>query len=161
MIAMDESYLRKQMIEYTHCQIHPSMIFGVCASVIPYSNHNQSTKTTLESGMAKQALGIGNLNHSSRLDANSYQMYYPQRPLVTTKQMRYNRTNQLPIGANPIVAMAVFTGYNQQDSIIINKSAVERGLFRTVRYKCFEAEESIGFYGEDHTVIGKPSIILP
>lgn len=123
------------------------MIFGVCASVIPYSNHNQSTKTTLQSNMAKQALGIGNLNSHARFDSISYEMYYPQKPLVTTRHLKHNRTNQLPIGANPIVAMAVFTGYNQEDSIIINKSAIERGLFRTACFRSFKAEESIGYYG--------------
>lgn len=25
---------------YTHCEIHPCMMFGVCASVIPFANHN-------------------------------------------------------------------------------------------------------------------------
>lgn len=26
---------------YTHCEIHPSMILGVCASIIPFPDHNQ------------------------------------------------------------------------------------------------------------------------
>ncbi len=26
---------------YTHCEIHPSMILGVCASIIPFADHNQ------------------------------------------------------------------------------------------------------------------------
>ncbi len=47
LIAMDPSYLKNNKIEYTHCEIHPSMIFGVCASIIPFSNHNQATKNTL------------------------------------------------------------------------------------------------------------------
>jgi len=25
---------------YTHCEIHPSMILGVCASIIPFPDHN-------------------------------------------------------------------------------------------------------------------------
>ena len=28
---------------YTHCEIHPSMILGVCASIIPFPDHNQVT----------------------------------------------------------------------------------------------------------------------
>lgn len=27
--------------QYTHCEIHPSMILGVCASIIPFPDHNQ------------------------------------------------------------------------------------------------------------------------
>jgi DNA-directed RNA polymerase II subunit RPB2 len=26
---------------YTHCEIHPSMILGICASIIPFPDHNQ------------------------------------------------------------------------------------------------------------------------
>ena len=26
---------------YTHCEIHPSLILGVCASIIPFPDHNQ------------------------------------------------------------------------------------------------------------------------
>lgn len=115
------------------------MILGVCASFIPFSNHNQATKNTLESAMSKQAMGINSLNSSLRMDNSSHQLYYPQKPLVSTKQMKHTSLNVLPAGANPIVAMAVFTGYNQEDSIIVNQSAIERGLFRSVHFRCYEA----------------------
>ncbi len=29
---------------YTHCEIHPAMILGVCASIIPFPDHNQSPR---------------------------------------------------------------------------------------------------------------------
>ena len=89
------------------------MMLGVVASFIPFANHNQSTKTTLEAAMAKQALGLGSTNHQLRMDAINYQLYYHQRPLVQTKTTPYSSVNQLPIGVNPIVAMTTFTGYNQ------------------------------------------------
>lgn len=31
----------KNMNQYTHCEIHPSMILGICASIIPFPDHNQ------------------------------------------------------------------------------------------------------------------------
>jgi len=43
LIAMDMDIMRKgdKVIKrYTHCEIHPCMMFGVCASVIPFANHN-------------------------------------------------------------------------------------------------------------------------
>ena len=56
LIAVDIATLRKgeQLLKrYTHCEIHPSMIFGVCASVIPFANHNQGPRNTLQSAMGK------------------------------------------------------------------------------------------------------------
>lgn len=33
---------------YTHCEIHPAMILGVCASIIPFPDHNQSPRNTYQ-----------------------------------------------------------------------------------------------------------------
>ena len=33
---------------FTHCEIHPSMILGVCASIIPFPDHNQSPRNTYQ-----------------------------------------------------------------------------------------------------------------
>lgn len=44
MIAMnidDLSSRSDYCYTYTHCEIHPSMILGVCASIIPFPDHNQ------------------------------------------------------------------------------------------------------------------------
>lgn len=43
MIAMTLEDLKgekSQIYEYTHCEIHASMILGVCASIIPFPDHN-------------------------------------------------------------------------------------------------------------------------
>jgi DNA-directed RNA polymerase II subunit RPB2 len=43
MIAMHLSDLTSEKakeITFTHCEIHPSMILGVCASIIPFPDHN-------------------------------------------------------------------------------------------------------------------------
>ena len=47
MIAMNLKDLKSEKaknITYTHCEIHPSMILGVCASIIPFPVHNQSPR---------------------------------------------------------------------------------------------------------------------
>lgn len=74
--------------------------------------------------MAKQAMGCGSTNMNLRMDAINYSLFYPQQPLVTTKQMTYVSTKALPIGSNPIVAMSTFSGYSQFDSVTINQSAI-------------------------------------
>ena len=67
LIAMDLEYLKKSHLQYTHCEIHPSMLFGICGSVIPFPNHNQATKNTLQSAMSKQAMGLNALNTQIRM----------------------------------------------------------------------------------------------
>jgi len=62
----------------------------------------------------------------------------------------------MPIGCNPIVAMACFTGYNQEDSIIVNQSAIERGLFRSAFYRTYKTEENVTSFNTSMSKICKP-----
>lgn len=44
-MTLDDLYGEKaNNYTYTHCEIHPSMILGVCASIIPFPDHNQSPR---------------------------------------------------------------------------------------------------------------------
>ena len=133
------------------------MLFGVCGSVIPFPNHNQATKNTLQSAMSKQAMGMCGLNNQIRMETLTHLLYYPQRPLVCTKPTRYISVNKMPIGCNPVVAMACFTGYNQEDSIIINQSAIERGMFRSVFYRTYKTQENTTARNATKTKICKPN----
>ena len=136
MIAMDLSKIDDDVIQYTHCQLSPAMMFGACSSFIPFAHHNQATKNSLASAMAKQSIGLPSTNQS-QFHTQSYNLYYPQKPLIQTQLHAHTSINNLPLGINSIVAMSTFTGYNQQDSIIVNRSSIERGLFRTVAYRSY------------------------
>ena len=130
---------------YTHCEIHPSMILGVCASIIPFPDHNQSPRNTYQSAMGKQAMGVALTNFNQRLETMNNVLYYPQKPLATTRAMEYLKFRELPAGQNAIVAIACYSGYNQEDSVIMNQSAIDRGLFRSLFYRTYtEQEKRVG-----------------
>lgn len=93
------------------------------------------------SSMAKQAMGIYSSNFNERFDTLSHILHYPQKPLVTTEYSSYMKCNDLPAGINAIVAIACYGGYNQEDSIIVNKGALDRGLFRSTFYKTYVDQE--------------------
>lgn len=59
----------------------------------------------------------------------------PQKPLVDSHATELLKTVESPAGINCIVAVLSYTGYNQEDSIIMNKSAIDRGLFRHTFYR--------------------------
>ncbi|GAX22919.1 DNA-directed RNA polymerase II subunit RPB2 [Fistulifera solaris] len=135
---------------YTHCEIHPSMILGVCASIIPFPDHNQSPRNTYQSAMGKQAMGIYASNYQVRMDTMAHVLHYPQKPLCTTRAMEFLHFRELPSGVNCVVAIMIYTGYNQEDSLIMNQSAIDRGLFRSSYYRCYidqEKASSVGTIG--------------
>jgi DNA-directed RNA polymerase II subunit RPB2 len=136
-------------IKYTHCEIHPSMILGICASIIPFPDHNQSPRNTYQSAMGKQAMGMYVTNYQTRMDTLGYVLFYPQKPLVTTRAMEYVHFRELPAGCNAVVAIMCYTGYNQEDSVLMNQSSIDRGLFRSIYYRSFKDEEKKnGIVGE-------------
>ncbi|CAF3437533.1 DNA-dependent RNA polymerase II [Fusarium graminearum] len=126
---------------YTHCEIHPSMILGICASIIPFPDHNQSPRNTYQSAMGKQAMGFFLTNYSRRMDTMANILYYPQKPLATTRSMEFLKFRELPAGQNAIVAIACYSGYNQEDSVIMNQSSIDRGLFRSLFFRSYSDQE--------------------
>ena len=127
--------------EHTHMEIIPNAILGVAASLIPFAEHNQSTRNTFEAVMAKQALGLPYANITMRLDSRAHLLHYPQVPIVKTRAMDIIGYTKRPAGQNFVVAILSYTGYNIEDAIILNRSAIERGLARSTFFRTYEAEE--------------------
>lgn len=59
--------------------------------------------------LKRQAMGIYATNYRDRLDI-SFILYYPQKPLVTTRTAKYTNSEILPSGENAMVAIACYTG---------------------------------------------------
>ena len=117
------------------------MILGVCASIIPFPDHNQSPRNVYQSAMGKQAIGVYSTNFNLRMDTLAYILFYPQKPLVTTRTMDYLHFKDLPAGINAMVAIMCYTGYNQEDSIIMNQSSIDRGLFRSAFFRTYQTDQ--------------------
>lgn len=126
---------------WTHCEIHPSMILGICASIIPFPDHNQSPRNTYQSAMGKQAMGVYLTNYNVRMDTMSNILYYPQKPLATTRSMEFLKFRELPAGQNATVAILCYSGYNQEDSMIMNQGSIDRGLFRSLFFRSYMDQE--------------------
>ena len=126
---------------YTHCEIHPSTIFGILASCIPFPEHNQAPRNTYQTAMAKQAMGVYATNFDKRMDKTAYVLNTPGRPLVETRVMNFLHLNQIPSGCQIHVAIMTHTGYNQEDSVLINKAAIDRGLFLATIYHTEKDED--------------------
>ena len=159
LIAMTPHDLEKQWIyrpknnteiyKFTHCEIHPSTIFGILASCIPFPEHNQSPRNTYQCAQAKQAIGVYVTNYETRMDKTSYVLSYPARPLVDTRIMDMIHINDIPSGYNVVVAIMTHTGYNQEDSLLFNKGSIDRGLFQATIYHTEKDEDKQKVNGDE------------
>jgi len=139
-IAMKvEEVLEK--LDTTHAEIHPSIMLGTIGSNIPFPDHNQSPRNAYQCAMGKQAMGMYALNFRERFDAMSHILSYPQVPLVSPFMSKFYGSQIMMSGQNILVAICTYGGYNQEDSIMINRGSLDRGLFRSVFYRTYKDEE--------------------
>jgi DNA-directed RNA polymerase II subunit RPB2 len=111
MIAMTETDIETNpYFNYTHMEIHPSMMLSISASTIPFSDHNQAPRNVYQSSQLKQAMGVYATNYQTRMDTSAYVLNYTQKPLVTTKHQELIKLDEMPSGQNVIVAIACYTG---------------------------------------------------
>ena len=128
---------------HTHIEIHPSTIVSVVTGNIPMCNHNQSARNVFHAAQTKQAIGIYATNFNKRFDTFGFILHYPQRPIINTRHAQFTGSDYMPNGFNTIVAIMTYTGFNQEDSIMINKKSIERGLFHLSYYKSLTATSKI------------------
>ena len=132
-------YGNNKFVRYTHLEFNRWTMMGEVSCGIPFINHNYGTKNIVNFSQAKQGIGLYLTNYKDRMDISQV-LYHPQRPIVATEGMEYNNMLNLPAGENAIVAIMSYTGYNQEDSLIFNQSAIDRGIFRVDSMKKFHSE---------------------
>jgi DNA-directed RNA polymerase beta subunit len=132
-LAMDIGTLRGHAnnieYRYTHCDIAQA-IFGIVSLASPLPNHSNPTRITYYTNHRKQSLGWFVLNYPYRIDKLTSLQHYCERPLVST----FSDSITYPYGHNCIIALAIYGGFNQEDSIIVNQNSVDCGMFNATFY---------------------------
>ena len=127
---------------YDYTEIHPSLMLGVCSNLTPYPEHSQAPRNVYVAAMMKQAIGVYSYSLQQRYDTIAHVLNYPQRKLVTTQLAQYCHMDDMPSGQEAVVAVMCYTGFNQEDSILMNKSAIDRGLFGSTSYRTVSTQET-------------------
>lgn len=124
-------------------EIHGLTILSASASVIPYSDNNAGVRNMFSCQQTKQACAWFNTAFNKRFDTVSTWLNYAQRPLAQTWTMNavLGKDGCMPYGKNLMIAVATYTGYNQEDSIIFNDASLKRGLFTITYYHSYDFEE--------------------
>jgi DNA-directed RNA polymerase II subunit RPB2 len=91
--------------------------------------------------MGKQAMGLSTLNFRERMDTMSNLLWYSTVPLASPFMSQFYKAQTMPSGFNIVVAIMTYGGYNQEDSVMINRAALDRGLFRSEFYRTYKDEE--------------------
>jgi DNA-directed RNA polymerase beta subunit len=126
---------------YTHCEIEPSLIFGVMGNSIIYPETNQFPRNCFSCGQSRQAVSLYHSNYQMRLDKMGVVLNYGQIPLIKSRYLDYINNEEQPYGVNAIVAIMCYTGYNVEDAILINEGSIKRGIFNTTYFTSYVAYE--------------------
>ncbi len=137
--ALVSLYEEELTPEKTHLEIDQMDLLGVVTSLVPYGNHDQSSRLNRGSKTQKQSLGLYAANYLCRLDTDVSILQYPQKPLV--RSFMYDTLNTYPAGQNLVVAVMTYEGYNMEDALVLNKGSVERGVGRSFYFRPYSALE--------------------
>jgi DNA-directed RNA polymerase II subunit RPB2 len=141
----------------SHLEVHPSTILGLMTNMIPFPHHNQSPRNQLSCSQSKQGLSVYSTNFMNRFDNQVHVLCYGEAPLCRTLYYDFVADGQIGYGQNLILAIGSFTGYNQDDGIVMNADAVERGMFRNMTFRSYEAFEEENEKEGTETRIANPA----
>jgi DNA-directed RNA polymerase II subunit RPB2 len=126
---------------HTHCEIHPSTILSPVALLTPFSQHNPAVRNLFSCKQARACASLFATSFNSRADNSVHLLHASQRPMVSTRYATYFGVDTLAYGFNALVAIATFSGYNQEDSIIMNITSLQRGMFNSTHYHTIVFDE--------------------
>jgi DNA-directed RNA polymerase subunit B len=136
LVALTQDELNE---EHTHLEIDKIDFLGLVTSLVPFGNHDQSSRLNRGSKTQKQALGLYAANYLCRIDTDVSILHYPQKPIA--RSFIYDTLNIYPAGQNLVVAVMTYDGFNMEDALILNKGSVDRGLGRSTYFRPYTATE--------------------
>ncbi len=149
LVAVDETMLSPK---HNYLEISPFAMLGLSASTIPFPEHNRGDRVNYGAKMAKQSIGMFASNFAMRSDTKSDLLIYPQSPVVDSFSVEAMNILSHPSGQNAVIAIITHHGYNMQDAVVMNKSSVERGLFRSEFFRFYSCEEKRYWGGQEDTI---------
>ncbi len=141
--------------DHTHLEIDPVFILGVAASLLAYPEKDRGDRLNYGSRMIVQSTGIYLHNYLLRDDTTSHLLIHSQRPITSSQTTNATGLATHPTGQNLIIAVMPYYSYNIEDSIVINKSSLERGLGRSLFIRTY-ITESRRYWGGQEDEIGIP-----
>lgn len=118
----------------THLELSKLAFLSNLANLIPMSDNNQSPRNMYQCQMGKQTMGTPCHNWSSQASTKLYRLQTPGTPLFRPVHHDNIELDDFAMGTNAIVAVISYTGYDMEDAMIINKSALERGFAHGMIY---------------------------
>ena len=149
LIALNSNMFKNEKEKYTHMEIHESFILGVMGNLIIYPENNPGTRNMFSCGQSRQACSLYSTNYQLRMDKTSVVLNTPEIPIVKSRYMEHINAEENCYGENVMVAVMCYTGYNVEDAVLINEASLNRGLFNTTYYSCYEAHEEKSINNEN------------
>ncbi len=160
--AYESDSIRISMQPYHPAQpseIHMSFNMSALANMVPYSNHNPGPRSVFSIQQQKSAAGWYHTNYKKRFDTMAEFLVLPQKPMSQTwlYEQMMGRGGCLPYGENALVAITMYGGNNQEDSVLMNGGSLKRGMYQTMYSHSYDhAEEILDVGLETHTEIANP-----
>ena len=150
LLSIGFTILETSLQQYTHLELHPSMMLSFNAHLIPFINFDMGARAIFASKHVKQGITTYAMNFNNRIDTNGIVLNNPEKPLLVCRLNNVLGGDKFGHGHNLFIAINKFN-YNQEDAIIGNQSAIDMGLFGTSYYKMYSDKELLDKKtGEEH-----------
>lgn len=126
----------------THHDLHTVATVSNVAAMTPFADHNPAPRNVFSCKQMKACASVPATNFRTRMFTSTHVLHSGQRPIVDTAWAGMHGSRDLPFGVNAMVAIASFTGYNQEDAIVMNAASVQRGMFASTHIHTVVKDEN-------------------